>query len=247
MRRLEGKRAVITGGSSGIGLEAARLFVQNGARVVLLGREKLRLAEAVAGIGSGASGLSVDVTDLDALGNAVRDASGRLGGIDILFANAGMSDLPPIAQTTEADFDRIMDLNVKGSIFSVVYARPLLLARASVILTGSVAARKGRPGDPIYAASKGAVRSFGRSLAVDEELLARQIRVNVVTPGATETPLTRLATQDPAIRKYVADMVPMGRWGLPREVAQVVLFLASDESSYVTGDEITVDGGLAHV
>lgn len=170
-----------------------------------------------------------------------------MGGLDVLVANAGVSGAPPIESTTEADYDALMDINVKGVVFSVVHALPLLRDRASIILTGSVAAGKGRPGDPLYVASKGAVCSFGRTLAMDEGILARHIRVNVLTLGATQTPLTQAATDDPVVKDYVAQMVPMGRWGDPREAAQAALFLASDASAYTTGAEITVDGGLAHV
>lgn len=138
-------------------------------------------------------------------------------------------------------------INVKGVFFTVMHALPWLRDGVSVVLTGSVAARKGRPGDPLYATSKGAVRSFGRTLAMSEDILARRIRVNVVTPGATRTPLTAAATDDPSVRDYIASMVPMGQWGEAREIAQTVRFLASDASSYITGEAITVDGGLAHV
>jgi NAD(P)-dependent dehydrogenase (short-subunit alcohol dehydrogenase family) len=171
----------------------------------------------------------------------------HFGGIDILFANAGVSDVPSFAETTEAVFDAFIAINVKGVFFTAMHALPWLRDGASIILTGSVAARKGRPGDPLYAASKGAVRSFGRTLAMSEDLLARRIRVNVLTPGATRTPLTAMATDDPEVCDYIASMVPMGRWGEAREIAQAVRFLASDASSYITGEEITVDGGLAHV
>jgi NAD(P)-dependent dehydrogenase (short-subunit alcohol dehydrogenase family) len=244
---LQQKCAVVTGGSSGIGLAAARLLIEDGAKVAIIGRQQARLDEACASLGANAVAVAADVALPDVMAAAMRRIAEQFGGIDILFANAGVSETPPFAQTTEAEFDDFMDINVKGTFFTVVHALPYLRDGASVILTGSVAARKGRPGDPLYAASKGAVRSFGRTLAMSEEVLARRIRVNVLTPGATRTPLTEAATDDPEVRDYIAAMVPMGRWGEAREVAQAVRFLASDASSYMTGGELTVDGGLAHV
>ncbi|KQR78657.1 3-oxoacyl-ACP reductase [Burkholderia sp. Leaf177] len=245
--RLNGKLAVITGGSSGIGFETARLFMDEGARVVLIARNRARLNSALEGLGEGAIGVTADISRPDALKLAIANAQKQLGGIDILFANAGVSETPPIAETSEQAFDDFMNINVKGTIFTVIHALPFLCEGASIILTGSVAARKGRPGDPLYAASKGAIRSFGRTLAMDGDVLARRIRVNVLTPGATVTPLTQEATGNPEVHAYIAEMVPMGRWGDAREIAQAALFLASNASSYMTGSEITVDGGLAHV
>lgn len=245
--RLAGKKAVITGGSSGIGLETARLFAAEGAMVAIIGRDAVRLDQAITALGPNVFAVRADVAHPPELAAAMEQIGARLGAVDILFANAGVSDAPPVADLTEAAFDAFMAVNVKGTIFTVSSALPLLRNGASIILTGSVAARKGRPGDPLYAASKGAVRSFGRTLAMDEALLARRIRVNVLTPGATVTPLTAVATDDPKVANYIADMVPMARWGRPEEVAQAALFLASDASSYTTGAEIAVDGGLANV
>ena len=245
--RLNGKLAVITGGSSGIGFAAAKLFMDEGARVALIARDRARLDSALGRLGTGAIGMTADISQPDALKLAIASAQKELGGIDILFANAGVSETPPIAQTSEQAFDDFMGINVKGTIFTVIHALPFLREGASIILTGSVAARKGRPGDPLYAASKGAIRSFGRTLAMEDDVLARRIRVNVLTPGATATPLTQEATGNPEVHAYIAEMVPMGRWGEAREIAQAALFLASDASSYMTGSEITVDGGLAHV
>jgi NAD(P)-dependent dehydrogenase (short-subunit alcohol dehydrogenase family) len=214
---------------------------------MILGRDQRRLDAAVAELGRNASGEAVDISRPDALAVAMQGAHQRLGAIDILFANAGVSDAPPLAETSEAAFDTFMGINVKGAVFTVIHGLPLLRDGASIILTGSVAARKGWPGDPLYAASKGAVRSFSRTLAVDDDITSRRIRVNVVTPGATETPLTKQATDNLDVHRHVAGMVPMKRWGKAKEVAEAVLFLASDASSYITGTEITVDGGLAHV
>ncbi|HEX4354459.1 MAG TPA: SDR family oxidoreductase [Polyangiales bacterium] len=241
--KLANKRAIVTGGSSGIGLETARLFLAEGAEVAILARDRARLEQAAVALGVGAVALQADVAKPSELACAIES----FGPFDVLFANAGVSETPPLLETTEADFDAFIAINLRGVFFSVVHARPRLRDGASIILTGSVAARKGRPGDPLYAASKGAVRSLGRTLGVMEEIVARRIRVNVLTPGATTTPLTAAATDDPAVRDYIAAMVPMGRWGTAREVAEAALFLASDASSYITGAEITVDGGLAHV
>lgn len=242
-----GKCAVVTGGSSGIGLAAARLFVEDGMRVAIVGREQARLDAACCALGANVLAVRADVGRPDELAAAMARIAAQFGGIDILFANAGVSEVPPFVQTTEEAFDAFIGINVKGVFFTIVHALPWLRDGASVVLTGSVAARKGRPGDPLYAASKGAVRSLGRTLAMSEDFLARGIRVNVVTPGATRTPLTAAATEDLDVHDYVAAMVPMRRWGEAGEIAQAVRFLASEASSYITGEEITVDGGLAHV
>jgi len=242
-----GKKAIITGGSSGIGLEAARLLVEKGGDVAILGRDEQKLEAAKTLLGPNALAVPADVARPNDIARAMSRIGLRFGKIDILFANAGISDAPDIADMIEADFDKLVGINVKGVVFSVVHALPILNDGASIILNGSVAARKGRPGDPLYAASKGAVRSFGRTLAADSSILARRIRVNVVTPGPIRTPLTQAAIDDSAIEQHVASLVPMGRWGEAKEVAQAVLFLASAASSYITGAEITVDGGLSHV
>ncbi len=241
--RLKGKRAVITGGGSGIGLAAARLFVEEGATVAVLGRNQARLEEAARDLNGAAIPIAVDVSKPEEIAAAMSAIAARLGDIDVLFLNAGISETPPIGALTEPEFDALIGTNLKGVVFAVRYALPLLNVGASVILTGSVAAGKGRPGDPLYAASKGAVRSFGRTLAMDDEILSRRIRVNVVTPGATATPLTAAATSDAEIRDAVAAMIPMKRWAESREVAEAVVFLASDAASYITGTEIAVDGG----
>lgn len=246
--KLEGKTAVVSGGSSGIGFATAHRFVQEGARVVILGRDRGRLEKAVGELGAASFGVEVDVSDVEALAGGLSQASGHLGGIDILFANAGNAEAPPFAETTPASFDAMMGLNVRGTVFTVLYSLPHFREGASIILTGSVASRKGGVGDPIYAATKGAVRSFGRNLAFDPDIIERRIRVNIVTPGPIHTPLVDRAIQgDEAVMKHVASMVPMKRWGAASEVAEAVLFLASAASSYMTGAEITVDGGLAHV
>ena len=244
--RLTGTKAIITGGGSGIGLAAAKLFIEEGAEVALLGRRRARLDKAVQCLGDRARAFVADVARPETVEAAMREIGSQFGGVDILFANAGVSQTPPLNELTEADFDALIGINLKGVVFAVRHSLPLLNDNASIILTGSVAACKGRPGDPLYAASKGAVRAFGRTLAMDSHLLARRIRVNVITPGATATPLTEAATADPQVNEAIAAMIPMARWGEPREVAEAALFLASDASSYITGAEITVDGGWAH-
>lgn len=243
--------AVITGGSSGIGLATAELVAARGEAVVLVGRDEQRLAAAQRRVGASATApvltVVADVSTpagVDELMSRVRDDVGR---IDVLFANAGRSDAPPIEQTTEHDFDLMMNTNVKSVFFTVVRALPLLRPGASVVVTSSVAEAKGRPGDPLYAASKAAVRSLVRTLALDEAVLGRGIRVNAVTPGTIATPLT--AQDDPgmqaAIDDYVATTVPLGRWGTAADVARAVLFLTSADAAYITGSEVVVDGGLA--
>jgi NAD(P)-dependent dehydrogenase (short-subunit alcohol dehydrogenase family) len=169
------------------------------------------------------------------------------GGIDVLFANAGISECPPIAETDPAFFDRLMGVNVKGVFFSFVRALPLMKPGAAAVFTATATHARGKPGDPLYLASKAAVRSLARSLAGEPDVLARRIRINVVSPGPVETPLTAAAHGVPELRQYVNEMVPLGRWGQPEEVARAVLFLASSEASYITGAELAVDGGLAQI
>lgn len=164
----------------------------------------------------------------------------------MVVVNAGVSDAPEIAELTLDAYARLMDVNCRGATFTFVHALPLLADGASVVFVGSVAGRKGQPGDPLYAGSKGFVRAFARAAGTDPEILARGIRINVVSPGPIETPLTRAATEDDAARTYVEGMIPMRRWGRPEEVAEAILFLASAASSFTTGADITVDGGMSH-
>ena len=249
MGRLDGKIAVITGANSGIGLASAKRFAREGARVFMTGRRQAELDDAVAEVGGGARGVQGDVAnldDLDRLYGIVRDEAGR---IDVLFANAGGGDFMPLQAITEEHYDRIFAANVKGTLFTVQKALPLLRDGASVILTGSAAGSKGTPAFSVYSASKAAIRAFARSWIID--LAPRRIRVNVLAPGATSTPgWHALAPTEEQNRAFVAASeaaTPLGRMGNPDEIAGAALFLASDESSFVTGSELFVDGGAAQI
>lgn len=249
MGKLERKVAVITGANSGIGLATARLFVQEGARVFMTGRRQRELDDAVKSIGKGARGVPSDVAnlaDLDRLYAVVRDEA---GSIDILFANAGGGALAPLGSITEEHFDSTFATNVKGTLFTVQKALPLLKDGGSIILTGSTTGTVGTPAFSVYSASKAAVRNFARSWILD--LAPRKIRVNVLVPGATSTPgLHGLAPDENAREAMLGSLVagiPLGRMGEPEEAARAALFLASDDSSFVNGSELFVDGGSAQV
>ncbi len=249
-RRLEGKVAVITGGSSGIGLATAKRFASEGAQVVITGRRKTELDAAVDEIGAGATGVQVDsskLAELDRLYDQVKDQQGR---IDILFVNAGGGSMLPLGHITEEQFDDTFGRNVKGVLFTVQKALPLLSDGASVILTGSTAGSSGTAAFSVYAASKAAVRSFSRNWILD--LTDRRIRINTLSPGSTRTPgLVGLAgpdaAQQEAMLNAMASTVPLGRVGDPDEIAKAAVFLASDDSSFVTGAELFVDGGQAQI
>ena len=249
MGKLDGKIAVITGANSGIGLASAKRFASEGARVFMTGRRQAELDKAVAEVGHDARGVQGDVAslaDLDRLYSAVRDEAGR---IDVLLANAGGGELMPLSDITEEHYDRTFATNVKGTLFTVQKALPLLRDGASVILTGSANGNKGGASFSVYSASKAAVRNFARSWIQD--LAPRRIRVNVLVPGATSTPgLHGLFPTEEMNRAVVAAMeaaAPLGRMGSPDEIANAALFLASDESSYVNGSELFVDGGSAQI
>lgn len=247
-KRFEGKIVAITGGSEGIGLTTAKAFIAEGARVYITGRRQDRLDAAVAELGDAAVGVRGDVAnlgDLDRLYDRIRQDHGKL---DVLFANAGTadSDALPLADIAEQDFDRIFGVNVRGLLFSVQKALPLLAAGSTVVLNGSVAGAKGFPGQSLYNATKAAVRSFARSWTSD--LKDRGIRVNVVAPGGTETQLMRgYLDMRPGAEEMFNQLIPLGRIGRPEEVADAVLFLASSQSSYIAGAELVVDGGLIAV
>ncbi len=248
-KKLMGKIAVITGGNSGIGLATAKRFVDEGAHVVITGRREKELAEAVAFIGKNVTTVEGDVSKLEDLDRLYAVVKEKHGHIDILFANAGGGLVAPLATASEAHFDQVFDVNVKGLFFTVQKALPFLKDGGSIILTSSNANVLGVPGLTAYAASKAAVRSFARGWTM--ELKDRKIRVNSMSPGPIETAALEKAglTAEQAAQAVAgfAAQVPLGRRGKPEEIASVVVFLASDESSYVTGVDLAADGGMAQV
>jgi NAD(P)-dependent dehydrogenase (short-subunit alcohol dehydrogenase family) len=248
-KKLEGKVAVVTGGNSGIGLATAQRFADEGAHVFITGRRQGELDAAVKQIGANATAVQGDVSklaDLDRLYATVKQKQGR---VDVLFANAGGGQIAPLGAITEAHFDQAFDTNVKGLLFTVQKALPLFQDGGSIILNASIVASKGMEAFSVYSATKAAVRSFARCWTVD--LKSRKIRVNVVSPGPIDTPgynnLGLTAVQLEQFKTNVVGAVPMGRMGSPDEIAKAVLFLASDDSSYVTGIELFVDGGMAQI
>jgi NAD(P)-dependent dehydrogenase (short-subunit alcohol dehydrogenase family) len=251
MEKLEGKVAVITGGSSGIGLATAQRFVDEGAYVFITGRRQNEVDAAVKQIGknnnvTGVQGDVSNLADLDRLYDTVKQQKGR---IDVLFANAGIIELAPLGSITESHFDKIFSINVKGLLFTVQKALPLFQDGGSIILTASIGGSKGYEGSNVYSATKAAIRSFARSWTVD--LKHRKIRVNAISPGVIDTPMTSSMVQSEELgeqlKTNLVSAVPMGRMGSPDEIAKAVSFLASDDSSYVTGIELFVDGGMAQI
>ncbi|WP_158939040.1 SDR family NAD(P)-dependent oxidoreductase [Burkholderia sp. S171] len=245
--KLLGKVALVTGGSSGIGLASAQLMQAHGASVVIVGRDPRKLDEAAKAIGERTFGIVADVSNVSDIDHVMSTVRARHGRIDVLFANAGMSHSPTLRLVDEAAFDAMVGLNFKGVFFTCVRSLPLLSNDASIILTGSAAADMGRLGDPVYAATKAAVRSLARTLANDSELTGKRIRVNVLSPGAVKTPLTKMAYELPEVDAYVRKAIPLERWGEPEEIAKAALFLACGDSSYMTGSVLAVDGGMAQV
>jgi len=239
--------ALITGGTSGIGLAAAARLARAGAYVIALGRNRERLETVRKLLGANGEASACDISAPDELAKRMDEVKSRHGRLDVLVANAGISQAPSMGQLTPRSFDALMNVNCRGAVFTFVHALPVLANGASVIFTGSVAGRKGQPGDPLYAGSKGFIRAFARNAGTDPELMKRRIRVNVVVPGPIETPLTAAATSDTGIRDWVSGLIPMRRWGRAEEVAEAIHFFASDASSFTTGAEITVDGGMSHV
>ena len=249
MGKLEGRIALITGGNSGIGLATAKKFVDEGAYVFITGRRDPELAAAVKEIGRNVTGVQGDVSklgDLDRLFAQIKQEKGKL---DIVFANAGVAKYARLGEITEDRYDSIFSTNVKGLLFTVQKALPLMPDGSSIILNASIVASKGLPANSVYSATKAAVRSFARTWTTD--LKDRRIRVNAVSPGSTETPGLKelLASSQVGEErlKMLSTLIPLGRLGTPDEVAKAVVFLASDDSSYITGTELFVDGGFAQV
>src|SRR6266404_5161893 len=249
MDKLEGKTALITGGNSGIGLATAKRFVNEGAYVFITGRRDPELAATVKEIGRNVTGVQGDVSNLGDLDRLFAQIKRQKDKLDIVFANAGVARFAALGTITEDLYDSIFDINVKGLLFTVQKALPLLPDGASIILNASIVASKGLPANSVYSATKAAVRSFARTWTTD--LKDRRIRVNAVSPGATDTPglsnLLASAEVGEERLKMISNTVPLGRFGTSDEIAKAVVFLASDDSSYITGTELFVDGGFAQV
>lgn len=250
MKRLEGKIAVVTGGSSGMGLATAKQFVAEGASVIITGRRQDKLDEAVAEIGGAIEGFQGDIADLADLKRLHAHIAEGYGRIDVIFANAGGGTLGAFGTIEEADFDRTVTINLKGTFFTVQTLLPLVVDGGSIILNGSIAASLGMPAFTVYSATKAAIRSFARTWTTD--LSARRIRVNVLAPGTIVTPIMseQAGFSDEQVDAFYAKFAaetPLGRNGDPSEIASVATFLASAESSFITGVELHVDGGFAQV
>jgi NAD(P)-dependent dehydrogenase (short-subunit alcohol dehydrogenase family) len=241
-KKLQGKVAVITGGTTGIGLGTAKLFVEEGAYVFITGRRQKELDHAIQAIGNNVTGVRGDIAKLSDL-DRLYEAVATKGKIDIVFANAGVAEFAPLGKITEEHFDKLFGINVKGTLFTVQKALPLLKDGASIILNGSVASVKGTPAFGVYGATKAALRSFVQTWTLD--LKDRHIRSNGISPGPTDTPVIDGQPADAIAR--IVSTIPMGRMGEPDEIARAALFLASDDSSFVTGVELFVDGGRGQV
>ena len=249
MKRFEGKVAVITGGNSGIGLATAKRLHDEGARVAISGRSQKTLDEAVKYVGNGLVAVKSDVAKLSDLDKFYATVTQKLGKIDVLFVNAGVAKFVPVSQADETHFDEIFDINAKGAYFTIQKALPYLNDGASIVLNTSVAGIKGTPNASVYSATKAALRSFSRTLAV--ELVERGIRINSVAPGPIETPIfERVGLSKDQVDEFSKDIlgkVPLKRFGKAEEVASAVAFLASSDASYITGVELHVDGGMGQV
>ncbi|HEY5062028.1 MAG TPA: SDR family oxidoreductase [Gemmatimonadaceae bacterium] len=249
MKRLEGKVAVIVGGNSGIGLASAEAFVSEGAHVVIVGRDQSTLDRAQVALGARAVAIQADISKLAEVDEMYRQTEERFGRIDVLFANAGVAQFTPFESVSEAFFDLTFDVNTKGLFFTIQKAVRLLPKGASVILTTSSVVEKGMPGASVYAASKAAVRSLARSISA--ELAERGVRVNVLSPGPVDTPIFgRMGLAPDALQAMataIQGRVPLKRFGRPEELAKVAVFLASDDSSFMLGAEVAVDGGAGQL
>ena len=249
MGQLSGKIAVVTGGNSGIGFATAREFAKEGAFVFITGRRQAELDAAVAALGENVTGVQGDISNLADLDRLYATVKAEKGRIDVLFANAGGGEFVPFEQITEAHVDKTFNINVKGTLFTVQKALPLLSEGSSVILTGSIAGVKGSPAFSVYSATKAAIRSFARNWILD--LKPRKIRINVLSPGPVTTPaIDGLLPSEAEVKQLkagLADATALGRMGEPVEVARAAVFLASDDSSFMTGAELSVDGGMAQI
>lgn len=247
-KQLDGKIALVTGGTSGIGLATAQVLAAQGAQVFITGRRQAELDAAVDAIGAAATGIRADASKLAELDAVYAQIAKQAGRLDILFANAGGGDMQPLGAISEEHFDRIFGTNVRGVVFTVQKALPLLVDGASIVLTGSTTSVKGTASFSVYSASKAAVRNFARSWALD--LKDRGIRVNVVSPGPVRTPgLGELVPDEhrQGLFDALAAQVPLGRLGEPEEIGKVVAFLGSDAASFINGTELFVDGGMAQI
>jgi NAD(P)-dependent dehydrogenase (short-subunit alcohol dehydrogenase family) len=249
MGKLEGKIALVTGGNGGIGLATAKQFVNEGAYVFITGRREQELAAAVKEIGRNVTGVQGDVSNLGDLDRLFAQIKREQGTLDIVFANAGFARYAALGSITEELYDSTFDINVKGLLFTVQKALPLLPDGASIILNASIVASKGFSSNSVYSATKAAVRSFARTWTTD--LKDRRIRVNAVSPGSIDTPglsdLLASSEVGEERKKMISNSVPLGRFGTPDEIAKAVVFLASDDASYITATELFVDGGIAQV
>jgi NAD(P)-dependent dehydrogenase (short-subunit alcohol dehydrogenase family) len=249
MNKLEGKVALVTGGTSGIGLATAKHFVAEGSYVFVTGRRQAELDTAVNAIGENIRGVQSDVSKLADLDRLFATIEQEQGHLDVVFANAGGGEIAPLGSITEEHFDKTFNTNVKGLLFTVQKALPLLPEGASIILNASTASTVGTPAFSVYSATKAAVRSFARNWILD--LKERQIRVNAISPGVVPTPgYDRLGLSDKQLQEFVtsqANTIPLGRVGTPDEIAKAVVFLASDDSSFVNGIELFIDGGMAQI
>ncbi|MDZ8032084.1 glucose 1-dehydrogenase [Nostoc sp. DedSLP04] len=249
MKKLEGKIALVTGGNSGIGLATAKQFVAEGAYVYITGRRQAELDAAVEAIGKNVTAVQSDVSNLADLDRLFATIKQEQGHLDIIFANAGGGQIAPLGAITEEHFDKTFNVNVKGLLFTVQKALPLLPEGASIILNASITSIKGTPAFSVYSATKAAVRSFARNWILD--LKERKIRVNAISPGVVPTPgYDHLGLNDQQLQEFVdsqASTIPLGRVGTPDEIAKAVVFLASDDSSFVNGIELFVDGGMAQI
>ncbi len=247
MSRLQGKIAVITGGSSGIGFATAKSFVKEGAYVFITGRRQAELDKAAAEIGSNVTAVQGDVSNLDDLDRLFKEVATKKGKLDVLFANAGIAEPKPTAAVSPEHYDKTFDINARGVFFAVQKAVPLMKEGGSIILTGSGVWQKGIPIYATYGATKAALRSFARTWTA--EFAGKGIRTNMISPGPTETPILegQFGENTDAMKERFKTMVPIGRMGKPEEIAAAAVFLASDESSYITGIDLPVDGGLVAV